>query len=66
MNQNTQMCLCGKPFVGWCRTLALSQLTGNGRVFDTSKLTNDPECNRQLIRNPENFIKDHVIHGLAP
>lgn len=60
------MCFCGKPFVGMCRIIALQQLTGNpSYVFDTSKLTNNPEINRQLIRDPNNFfIVDEGVHGL--
>lgn len=64
MSENQQLCVCGKPFVGMCRIIALEQLTGNRRVFDTSKLTRDPWLNRQLVRDPANYIIEEELHGL--
>ena len=55
------MCLCGKPFGMDCRMAALMP---NSYVLDTTLLTNDATKNRELLKNPNNFYKERIRHGI--
>ena len=58
-------CICGKQFTGMCRIIALEQQmnSGNSYHIDTSRLTNDPEENKRLLKDKSAYIKDEE-HGL--
>lgn len=58
------MCLCGRQFDQHCRLLAIGQLTGSMKTFNTSLLTCNVVYNGQLIEDPNNFYIDPVKHGL--
>lgn len=59
----TPQCLCGRPYDAICRIAHLGQTTGQMKVFNMSLLTNDPEKNRELIKNRNFYMNDPTIHG---